>query len=125
MEYKSRSIRLSDEVWDALQKSELSANQILRNVLLGSGGPIEIESPGQVPKVIKKLSKKEQAVRDRATGDIAAKLAERDNIDYSDVESTPTTNVVNLKEARRTAPPANTLTKWRASRRPLPKPNEQ
>lgn len=33
MEYRSRSLRLDDEVWDAIQKLPISANQFLRRLL--------------------------------------------------------------------------------------------
>lgn len=33
MEYRSRTFRIDDEVWEAIQKHELSANKLLRVVL--------------------------------------------------------------------------------------------
>src|SRR5215217_7565512 len=95
MEYRSRPIRLSEKVWNALQKSELSANQILSQALLGEGAPREVESSTEA-SAVKKVSKKEQAVQERAASDVVAQAVEREDIDYSDVESTPTTNVAHL-----------------------------
>lgn len=44
MEYRSRSVRLDDEVWAAIQKHELSANKLLR-VALGLDRPRITEFP--------------------------------------------------------------------------------
>lgn len=41
MEYRTRSVRLDDEVWAAVQKHELSANKLLRAALGLSATVIE------------------------------------------------------------------------------------
>jgi hypothetical protein len=47
-------------------------------------------------RVTPKLSRRDRAIKERAQTDGTAKRAERDDIDYSDVESTPTTHVSTL-----------------------------
>ena len=76
----------------------------------------------------KKKTKREQAIADRRSGDVVAQRAQRDDIDYSDVESTQTTNVVTLDA---TGPPLSggkgkaTMDNWRSNRKPLLKPKER
>jgi hypothetical protein len=76
----------------------------------------------------KKPSRREAAIQERAAGDIVAQKTERDDIDYSDVESTPTTHVAMLDA---TGPPLAdgmgkvTTENWRANRKPLLKPKDR
>lgn len=47
MEYRSRTFRIDDEVWEAVQKHELSANQLLRRVLRLDVPVVETENRGR------------------------------------------------------------------------------
>jgi hypothetical protein len=76
------------------------------------------------PRTAKKASKRDKAIQERAASDVVAQLAERENIDYSDVESTPTTNVAMLTGTVKPQAKAS-LDKWRASRKPLLKPKDR
>jgi len=76
--------------------------------------------------VLRKLTKADEAAAARAAGDLLAQRAGRDDIDYSDVESTPTTHVANLTEAHPMPQrPTQTMEEWRAKRRPIPKPKDK
>lgn len=74
-----------------------------------------------------KPSKREAAVQERATGDVVAQRAGREDIDYSDVESAPTVNVANLRgtTGAMSAATKKTTENWRANRRPLLKPGDR
>ena len=72
----------------------------------------------------RKPNKRETAIRERAAGDVVAQAAERDDIDYSDVESTPTTHVATLDAVSPTGPVGKvSMENWRANRKPLLKPS--
>lgn len=76
----------------------------------------------------KRQSKRDQAIASRAASDLTAQEVGRDNIDYSDVDSTPTTHVATL-DAVSPSPLTGrgklTMENWRANRKPLTKPKEQ
>lgn len=62
MEYRSRSLRIADDVWEALQASEFSANQLLRSALgltaripLIELAPDGLALPDDIPKVAARL----------------------------------------------------------------------
>lgn len=57
---------------------------------------LRIESPTQVAKAVRKVSKKERVVQERAASDVTAQIAGREDIDYSDTESTPGTSIADL-----------------------------
>lgn len=107
------SVRLDSDVWAAVRALPESLNQYLRRTLLTNGVP-------------KKASKQERAIRERAAGDLVAKAAEREDIDYSDVESTPTTHVATLDAVAPAGPIGKiSVENWRANRKPLLKPKER
>ena len=74
----------------------------------------------------KKPNNREKAIQERAAGDRTAQQVERNDIDYSDVDSTPTTHIATLDA---TAPVGGvgkiSLETWRAKRKPLLKPKER
>jgi hypothetical protein len=78
-------------------------------------------------RTVRKLSRRDRAVKERVETDIVAQQAERDDIDYSDVDSTPTTIVANLRGSigAMSAATRHTTEKWRANRKPLPKPKDR
>lgn len=75
----------------------------------------------------RKQTKAAIAIQARASSDIVARAAERDDIDYSDVDSAPTVNVANLRgtTGAMAAGTQSAMEKWRASRQPLGKPKDQ
>lgn len=73
----------------------------------------------------KKPSRKEKVIQERAAGDATAKAVEREDIDYSDVESTPTTNVAHLKSDRVPLIGKVALDDWRRNRKPILKPKDR
>lgn len=76
----------------------------------------------------KKTNKREAVIQARAESDLTAREVGRENIDYSDVESSPTTHVATLDAV---GPPSSSkdgkasMENWRAKRRPLTKPKDQ
>lgn len=76
----------------------------------------------------KKPSRKEMAIQEREATDATAKAVEREDIDYSDLDSTPTTHVATLNAF---GPPTSgpvgkvSIEKWRAHRKPLLKPKDR
>lgn len=79
------------------------------------------------PRAAKKQNRREKAIAERAAGDVIAQRVGREDIDYSDVESTPTVNVANLRGTAEAVSEATSkaVEKWRANRKPLLKPKEQ
>lgn len=77
------------------------------------------------PRATKKQNRREKAIAERAADDVIAQRAEREDIDYSDVDSTPTTNVADLGRARVPLIGKVALDEWRRNRKPLLKPKEQ
>ena len=73
----------------------------------------------------KKPNKRETAIQERAAGDRTAQEAERQDIDYSDVESTPTTHVSQIDNTRIPLIGRVALDDWRAKRKPLLKPKDK
>jgi len=52
---------------------------------------------------VRKKSRREQAIEERAKSDVVAQVAGREDIDYSDTESAPTTSVATLGWAEKLA----------------------
>lgn len=79
------------------------------------------------PKVRKQPTKREAAIADRAASDVVAQAVERTDIDYSDVDSTPTTHVARMARNPKGECQISErkLSDWRASRRPLLKPKDR
>ena len=74
----------------------------------------------------KKVSKLEQVVRQRAEGDLSARLVGRDDVDYSDVESGPSTHILDAVGVGLREPKGKiSVAEWRAGRKPLMKPGEK
>lgn len=76
----------------------------------------------------KKQSKADQVIAARAASDLTAQAVERPDIDYSDVESTPTQHIASLDAVGPSAGSATgkaSLEAWRRTRKPLLKPSEQ
>lgn len=140
MEYKSRSLRLAEDVWDALQAHELSANQLLREALglpfararnVGEKAmdKFDKENPhiaARLKSEPRKQSKKEQVVAELAASDLTAQLVERDDSVIKTVDHIPP----DLRDGEPvttgiTVIPTSTLRDWRAGRKPLPKPGEK
>ncbi len=71
MEYNLRTVRLGDDVWEAVQASEMSANELLRLAL------------GMAPR---KVSKKQAHVAALKASDPVAELAERTDIEHGNME---------------------------------------
>lgn len=86
----------------------------------------EHESVSTSPRA-RKPSRREVEAAKRARADAAAQAVERDDIDYSDVESTPGVSVAGLRGSMEAASTATreALDQWRASRKPLLKPKDQ
>lgn len=80
------------------------------------------------PQPRRKMSRRETAIQERAASDQTAREVGRDNIDYSDVDSSPTTHVATLDAV---GPKVSdrvgkvTTENWRAGRKPLLKPSER
>lgn len=90
--------------------------------LLATGEEIEPRAPKQ------KVSRRELATQSRAASDVLAQSVERDDIDYSHVDSVPVTNVARLASRSRKLPlplKGDTLNNWRRNRKPLLKPKER
>lgn len=75
----------------------------------------------------KRQSRKGRAMEERAAGDVVAQAVEREDIDYSDVDSAPTVNVANLRGTTGAASLATSkaVEKWRRARKPLLKPKDR
>jgi hypothetical protein len=86
-----RSIRVSQDVWEMVQGHEMSPNQLLRIAL---GLEMNEETVRKVRQ--RRETRREQLARERAAADVTAQAVGRDDVDYSDTESTPTTNVASL-----------------------------
>ena len=86
-----------------------------------NANPVSADIQDRSPR---RTSKRQTAIQERAARDVIAQEAGRDNIDYSDVESTPTTHIATLDA---TGPPINSgkgkvsMENWRAKRQPIPK----
>lgn len=75
-----------------------------------------------------KLTRNQQAVAERAATDVIAQSVGRNDIDYSDVESTPTTNVAHLDAVGVKMSDGYgkaSIENWRRNRKPILKPKEQ
>lgn len=84
-ELKSRSFRVEDEVWFAIQAHGLSANQLLRRAL----------------GMKWKESKKAKVIRELAESDLTAQAVGRDDIQYGTAEEIPeASHVVNAGPQR-------------------------
>lgn len=91
MEYRSRSLRLDDEVWEALQKLPISTNQFLRKLLTADG---VFDSPVLGDLKPHKLSKKAAKVEALRASDPMA--SERPEIDYGAHEEVPSGGSVSV-----------------------------
>jgi hypothetical protein len=138
MEYITKGYVFDEEVTTWLNKLKCmhgSYNKGLRLVAFpaeGRGKPAIDVTPQPtraLPAARKKLNKREAAIQARAENDLTAREVGRENIDYSDVESTPTTHVATLDAV--SPPPSSqqqgkvSMENWRASRRPLTKPKDR
>lgn len=86
----ARSLRLDDEVWEALQTlkdAEGSVNEGLRTALFQS--PPRLVPQSSVPK----LSKADQRVAEVAASDVLARAVDRRDVDYDDP---PTQHIINI-----------------------------
>lgn len=84
----------------------------------------EVVEPGSG----KKESKKARVIRERAESDVIAAAVGRGDIDYSDVESAPTTYVASLDAVGPASGGGSgkvALENWRANRKPLLKPGDK
>src|SRR5882724_4380127 len=81
MEYRSRSLRLDDEVWDAIQKLPISANQFLRRLLSADGA---FESPIDIEPRPRKQSRKEKLLAELAALDPTG--AAREDVELGNFE---------------------------------------
>lgn len=83
-------------------------------------------TPESEPEPTRKSSRRTRAIKERAASDYIAQAAERKDIDYSDVDSTPTTHVATLDAMAPTGPVGKvSIENWRANRRPLLKPKDR
>lgn len=74
----------------------------------------------------KRISKREALVQERAASDAIARKTGRDDIDYSDTDSTPTTHVATLDADAPNGPKGKvSMEQWRANRKPLHKPKDR
>lgn len=81
MEYRSRSLRLDDEVWDAIQKLPISANQFLRRLLSADG---VFETTVDVQPRPRKQTRKEKLLDELAALDPVG--AEREDVELGSFE---------------------------------------
>lgn len=144
MEYITKGFRFDEEVmaWlDKLKAMHGSYNKGLRLIAFTEerrGKPaIDVEAhqiaakaiEAAQPKAVKaarKQTKAAMAIQARASSDVVAQAAGRDDIDYSDVESTPTTHVATLDAVSPTGPVGKiSMENWRANRKPLLKPKDR
>lgn len=135
MEYPIRSVRLDDEVWEAVKKLPKSLNKFLREVL-SAGGVFEpdVYSPETEAKIAtnvrpRRQSKKDRIVAELAASDLTAQSVGRDDIEYGSHEVAPRgQHVANLDA---TGPRVSdgrgkaTVQTWRQGRAPLPKPKDR
>lgn len=105
MEYITKGYVFDGEVtaWlNELKRMHGSYNKGLRLVAFpheGRGKPaidVTPEPARALPTARKKPNKREAAIQARAESDLTAREVGRENIDYSDVESSPTTHVATL-----------------------------
>lgn len=92
MAYQSKTYSLSEEVIAAIDAARLAGetpNQFLRRV-------IAAEKPTAIAPVARKENKRARAIRERANGDVPARKAEREDINYEDIESEPSSPVATL-----------------------------
>lgn len=76
----------------------------------------------------RKLSRREREIQARAASDTMAQVVGRDDIDHSDVESSPTTSVAHLDAVGPSLGSRQgkaSIQNWRANRKPLLKPGER
>lgn len=67
-------------------------------------------------------SKRARAIQERAEADLTARGVEREDIDYSDTESTPTTHITKMNPQKQEKPvPRSSMADWRSKRKPIPK----
>jgi len=125
LEYLSKTFCLDEEVLGWLEKlRELhgSVNKGLRLVAFPNSGDGPLQSPATPAAATtkpKKLNKQEKVIRERAASDVTAQAVARDDVDYSDVESTPSTHIASLRGsmAAASATTQKTVEKWREKRR--------
>jgi len=80
------------------------------------------------PRSTRKTSKREKAIEERAASDVTAKAVGREDVDYSDTESTPTTHVATLDATSPRAADGRgklSIESWRANRKPILKPKDR
>jgi hypothetical protein len=83
-------------------------------------------TPEAESRPLKKQNKRDAAIQQRASTDVIASVVERDDIDYSDIDSTPTTHVATLDAIGTNGPQGKvSLENWRAKRKPLLKPRDR
>lgn len=86
---------------------------------------IEAANPTAV-RSAQKQTKRAMAIQERASSDVIARAAGRDDIDYSDTESTPTTHVATLDASAPARQKGKTdMENWRNNRKPLLKPKDR
>ncbi len=85
-------------------------------------------TPETEPKPARKTNRRDREVQQRAASDVTAQRAGRKGIDYSDLDSTPTTSVATLDAVGPTVASRQgkaSVEHWRAGRKPLPKRKER
>lgn len=133
MGYPSKTYSLSDEVVeaiDAARASGLSPNQFLRRALgidkENGSSPEPKEHVAQRAPKAKKASKRDAAIQARAESDLTAQAVGRNDLDYSDTESTPTTHVTKVRQLKaETFGARKGMADWRANRKPILKRKDQ
>lgn len=89
MAHRTRSIVLDDEVWAALGSNDLSANQLLR---------LQLGLDTEIKPRKGRLTRLEREIQAREAADVTARLVERNDVDYSDLETGPSTHIATLGE---------------------------
>jgi hypothetical protein len=127
-----RNYRISEEV-DQLLKAEAARLSGEQGRKVSEADVIELAvikwcaAPADVTVKRENRREREQEVEARAKSDLTARLVGREEIDYSDVESTPMTHVATLDAV---GPVVGGMGKasienWRAGRKPLLKPGDK
>lgn len=75
----------------------------------------------------KKVNKRDAAIQARAEGDLTAQAVGREDLDYSDTESTPTTHVTKVRQQKtfEQAASRTSMADWRSNRKPLLKQKDK
>lgn len=136
LEYKSRSVRLDDQCWEALRQNPLSANRLLR-IVLGldnedydpppAAGPEVGSERGKATVPTRRVSKKQEIVEELKASDLTAQMVGREDIEYGTHEQLPKgEHVANMGAGPTVGVPGKAaLEDWRSKRQPLPKPGDK